>query len=222
MTFKVPRHNEFQFPGLGLLKGMTVTLTHLIKSYRRQRNWRVPGQEPFPGGSHGIFTHQYPEERAPIPDRYRGLPILLYDDATGAEFCTACMACTRACPVDIIQIGQATDAEGKKIPLASAYSIRWDVCINCGFCAEACNFGAIVLDHTLETARYSREELQPTKERLLRPASYYEKLAPSVWAELREDAAKRLAGTMKRRPKGLGIVPRQSYRCSDNDSDTCP
>jgi formate hydrogenlyase subunit 6/NADH:ubiquinone oxidoreductase subunit I len=209
MTMRVPRHDKFQLPGLGLLKGLSVTLTHFFKSYRRQRNWRVPGEEPFPGGRFGIFTHQYPEERAPIPDRYRGLPILLYDDATRAEFCTACMACVRACPVGIIHIEQATNAEGKKIPYASSYEIEWDVCINCGFCAAACNFGALVLDHNLETARHNREALHPTKERLLRPASYFEKIAPTVWAEIREDAAKRLAGTMKRRPDGVGIVPKE-------------
>jgi NADH-quinone oxidoreductase subunit I len=209
MTMQVPRHDEFQLPGLGLLKGLTVTLTHFFKSYRRLRNWRVPGEEPFPGGRYGIFTHQYPEERAPIPDRYRGLPVLLYDDATRAEFCTACMACARACPVGIIHIEQGTDAEGKKIPYASSYTIEWDVCINCGLCVDACNFGAIVLDHNLETARHHRESLHPTKERLLRPASYFEKIAPTTWAEIREDAAKRLTGTVKRRPEGVGIVPKK-------------
>jgi formate hydrogenlyase subunit 6/NADH:ubiquinone oxidoreductase subunit I len=209
MTMRVPRHDKFQLPGLGLLKGLVVTMTHFFKSYRRLRNWRVPGKEPFPGGRFGIFTHQYPEERAPIPDRYRGLPILLYDDATRAEFCTACMSCARACPVNIIHIEQGTDAEGKKIPYSTTFTVEWDVCLNCGFCADACNFGAIVLDHNLETARHRREDLHPTKERLLRPASYFEKIAPTLWAEIREDAAKRLAGTMKRRPEGVGIVPKK-------------
>ncbi len=210
MTIKVPRHDEFQLPGLGLLKGMVVTITHFFKSYRRLRNWRVPGKEPFPGNRFGIFTHQYPEERPPIPDRYRGLPIVLYDDETRSEFCTACMACVRACPVGIIHIEQSTDAEGKKIPHSSSYAIEWGVCLNCGFCVNACNFGAIVLDHTLETARHRKEDLAwVAKERLLRPASYYAKIAPVTWAEMREDALKRLAGTMKRRPEGVGIVSRK-------------
>ena len=49
-----------------------------------------------------------------------------------------------------------------------------------------------------------------TKERLLRPASYYEKIAPTVWREMRAEAIKRLEGTLKRRPEGVGRVPRQS------------
>jgi NADH-quinone oxidoreductase subunit I len=208
VTIVTPRHDEVQPFGWGLIKGLSVTIAHFFRSYLG-RNRRVPGKELFPGGHYGLFTVQYPEERAPIPDRYRGLPILLYDDATRAEFCTACMACVRACPVGIIHVEQAADAEGKKIPYASSYAVEWGACLNCGFCADACNFGAIVLDHNLETARYRKEDLTVGKERLLRPASYYERIAPSVWAEIREDAAKRLAGTMKRRPEGVGIVPKK-------------
>lgn len=206
MTIRIPRHDEFQFPGVGLAKGLLVTLRHFLQSYRRQRNWRVPGEEPFPGGRYGVFTVQYPEESAPIPDRYRGLPILLYDDASRAEFCTACMACERACPAGVIHIEQATDAEGKRLPYASSYVIEYDACLNCGLCAEACAFGAIVLDHDLRTARTRREDFRVTKERLLRPASYYEQIAPTVWAEMREEALKRLGGTLKRRPADMGFV----------------
>ncbi len=210
MTITVPRHDEFQLAGWGLVKGLLVTAKHFVQTYvRRKRNWRVPGEEPFPGGSYGIFTIQYPEERAPIPDRYRGLPILLYDDASRAELCTACQSCVRACPVGAIQVEQATDAEGKKLPYASSYTVDYGLCINCGFCVEACNFGALFQDHTLETARLRHADLYMTKARLLRPVSYFEKISPSLWAEVREDAMKRLAGTVNRRPSEMGRVPKK-------------
>jgi NADH-quinone oxidoreductase subunit I len=208
VTIVVPRHDEFQPFGWGLIKGLLVTGKHFVRSYL-QRNRRVPGEELFHGGHHGMFTVQYPEERVPIADRHRGLPILLYDDATRAELCTACGACARACPVGIIHIEQGTGPDGKKIPYCSSYVVEYGVCLNCGFCADACPFGAIVLDHHLETAQTSREAFWMTKGRLLRPVSYYEKIAPTVWAEIRDEAMKRLEGTRKRRPEGVGIVPRK-------------
>jgi formate hydrogenlyase subunit 6/NADH:ubiquinone oxidoreductase subunit I len=151
---------------------------------------------------------QYPEERYRLPDRYRGLPILLYDDETGAELCTACGACARACPLGIIHYEQAVNEEGKKLPFAETFSIEHGVCMNCGLCADNCNLGSIVMDHVLETAEIRRQDLSVTKKDLLRPVSYYKQIAPSVWAETEADAVKRLAGTMKRRPEGMGIVSR--------------
>lgn len=205
MTIVVPRHDEFQPFGWGLIKGLLVTGLHFVRSYLRH-NRRIPGKELFDGGHYGIFTVLYPEEKAPLPDRYRGLPILLYDDESGAELCTACMACARACPVGIIHIEQGVDEEGKKIPYAEQYSMEQAVCINCGFCAANCNFGAIVMGHRLETAVTQRDALWVTKQQLLHPISHYRQIAPTVWAEIGEDAQKRLAGTVKRRPAGMGIV----------------
>ncbi len=208
MILTVPRHDEPQFLGLGLLKGLLVTGRHFIRSYQKRRNRHILGQELFPGGRFGIFTVQYPEETGPVPERYRGLPILLYDDETGAELCTACQACARACPLEIIHIEQAVSEEGKKLPYAERFAIEHGVCMNCGLCADACAFGAIVLDHRLETAALRQEALWAEKEQLLHPASYYEALAPTIWAEMKEDALKRLQGTMSRRPQGMGIVKR--------------
>jgi len=207
VTIVVPRHDEFQPFGWGLVKGLLVTASHLVRSYFR-RNLRIPGKEPFPGGRFGLFTVKYPEERAPLPDRYRGLPILLYEDSTQSELCTACMSCARACPVGIIHIEQGVDEVGKKIPYAQGFAIEYGTCLNCGLCADACPFGSIVMDHVLETARASRDELWMTKERLLHPVSYYREIAPTVWAEIREEAMKRLDGTVKRRPAGVGVVPK--------------
>lgn len=208
MTIVVPRHEGFQVPGWGLLKGLWVTARHFVRTYLTQRNRHVPGKELFEGGRYGLFVIQYPEERYRLPDRYRGLPILLFDGETGAELCTACGACVRACPLGIIHLEQAVNEDGKKLPYALSFSIEYGACMNCGLCADSCNFGSIVMDHRLETAQSRREDLWLNKEDLLRPVSYYFGIAPSVWAEIEEDAMKRLEGTMKRRPEGAGIVSR--------------
>jgi len=190
-----------------MFKGLLVTASHFFRSYGK-RNLHVPGKELFPGGRFGLFTVQYPEEDAPIPSHYRGLPILLYDDESRAELCTACMNCVRACPIGIIHIEQALNEEGKKLPYATSYTIEHGACMNCGLCSAACSFGALVLDHNLETAQTSRPIFLRTKEQLLHPISYYQEMSPDGWAEISESALKSLPRTIKRRPKGMGIVSR--------------
>ena len=74
-----------------------------------------------------------------IADRYRG--ILNVD----IEICTACLACSRACPIDCIQI-DATK-EGKQLRL-ERFDIDIALCMYCGLCSAPCPTGAI--HHTKE------------------------------------------------------------------------
>ena len=48
--------------------------------------------------------------------------------------------------------------------------------MNCGFCAEYCPFDAIIMDHDFELASYGRSVYN--MEKLLKPASYYQKIRP--------------------------------------------
>jgi NADH-quinone oxidoreductase subunit I len=59
--------------------------------------------------------------------------------------------------------------------------------MNCGFCSEFCPFDAIKMDHDFEIASYERNVYN--MEKLLKPASYYEKIRPQNAA--REDEARR-------------------------------
>ena len=74
-----------------------------------------------------------------IADRFRG--ILNVD----IEICTACLACSRACPIDCIQI-DATK-EGKSLRL-ERFDIDIALCMYCGLCSAPCPTGAI--HHTKE------------------------------------------------------------------------
>ena len=47
------------------------------------------------------FTVQYPEQKVPLPPRWRGR-IILSRDPDGGERCVACYLCSAACPVDCI------------------------------------------------------------------------------------------------------------------------
>ena len=62
---------------MNLLIGLGVTLRHLF--------------------SHAI-TLQYPTERWTMPERSRGVVVLLSNKETGELNCTACMLCAKACP----------------------------------------------------------------------------------------------------------------------------
>src|SRR5882672_3598376 len=54
------------------------------------------------GGTENV-TIQYPEEKWKLPDRYRGVPVLVKDTA-GREKCVSCSLCEFVCPPRAISI----------------------------------------------------------------------------------------------------------------------
>ncbi|ACL24528.1 4Fe-4S dicluster domain-containing protein [Chloroflexus aggregans] len=190
--------------GGGLLRGMAVIWKHWKESFKLNRSYSQ---------IHGTFTIQYPEERARIPETYRNMPILLYDDETGHELCTSCFQCERICPPQVIHMTQAKDpATGKPVPAVAEFIIEYDACMSCGFCAEVCPFDAIKMDHEFELSTDDHARLTVHKEQLNRPISYYAKIAPTMWAEVRESALKKLQGNIRRRPDVIGIAPHLTER----------
>ncbi|MFN3372000.1 MAG: 4Fe-4S dicluster domain-containing protein [Chloroflexus sp.] len=185
--------------GVGLLRGMAVIWKHWKESFKLNRSYSQ---------IHGTFTIEYPEERPRIPEAYRNMPILLYDDETGHELCTSCFQCERICPPQVIHMTQAKDAAtGKPVPAVAEFIIEYDACMSCGFCAEVCPFDAIKMDHEFELSTDDHARLTVHKEQLLRPISYYAKIAPTMWAEVRESALKKLQGNIRRRPDVIGLAP---------------
>jgi len=191
-------------PGGGLLESMAVIWTHWRESFRKPRDF---------SDIHGTFTQQYPEERPRLPEAYRNMPILLYDDATGHELCTSCFQCQRICPPQVIHMTQAKDpATGKAVPAVAEFVIEYDACMSCGFCAEICPFDAIKMDHAFELSTADHQGLTIRKTELNRPISYYEQMAPSLWAEARDGALKKLQANIKRRPDVIGMAPQLTER----------
>ncbi len=188
-----------RIPGLGLLDGMAVVWKHWAGSFRKNQGFN---------DIHGVFTFEYPEERPKLPEAYRNMPILLYDEETGHELCTSCFQCERICPPQVIHMTQARDpATGKPVPAVAEFVIEYDACMSCGFCAEVCPFDAIKMDHEFELSTAEHRGLTVFKEQLNRPISYYERIAPTMWAEVREGAMKKLQGNIKRRPDVIGMAP---------------
>ncbi|MCK4574004.1 MAG: NADH-quinone oxidoreductase subunit I [candidate division Zixibacteria bacterium] len=107
-------------------------------------------------GRHAI-TIQYPEERWEMPERSRGIVVLLSDKETGELNCTGCMLCMRACPTAAITI-DAPRGEDKKRVLKK-FDIDFTICCFCGLCEEACNFSAIKMAPKYEFSVENKNEL---------------------------------------------------------------
>jgi len=119
-----------------LLAGLGITSKHLTR--------------------HAI-TLQYPEEKMEMPERSRGIVVLLSDKETGKLNCTACELCARACPTGAIMIKQHRDENKKKV--LDAFVIDNTLCCFCGLCEESCNFDAIKMATKYEFSTTTKEDL---------------------------------------------------------------
>nr|MBN2278629.1 NADH-quinone oxidoreductase subunit I [candidate division Zixibacteria bacterium] len=108
-------------------------------------------------GKHAI-TLQYPKEKWPMPERSRGVVVLLSDPDTGELNCTVCLLCMRSCPSAAIRIEHHKNEETKKRVLDD-FIVDNTICCFCGLCEEACNFAAIKLAPKYEFSTYNQEDL---------------------------------------------------------------
>lgn len=117
------------------------------------------------------FTVQYPEERAPLSPRFRGLHALRrYPN--GEERCIACKLCEAVCPALAITIEAAPREDGSR--RTTRYDIDLFKCIYCGFCEESCPVDSIVETSVYEYHFENRGENIMTKDKLLAIGDRYE------------------------------------------------
>jgi NADH-quinone oxidoreductase subunit I len=122
-------------PGVGLLKGLGVTIKHLFK-------------QPA--------TQMYPKQRPDLPPRTRGV-IALMD-----ENCTVCMLCARECPDWCIYIDSHKETvppakEGGRTRTRNVldrFAIDFSLCMYCGICVDVCPFDALWWSPEFEYAEY--------------------------------------------------------------------
>ena len=185
--------------GTGLLKGLGVTLKHFTDTFTDDRK-KVPSryQDSIqldnrrrimeqPITQEGLFTIQYPEERRLLPERFRYIPMLIWDTEKNEDRCTACGICAKVCPPQCIWIVRDTDEKGKPVTRPAEFYIDAAVCMSCSFCAEFCPFDAIRMNHDYELAVYDRyPQLVYDKAELTVPMEYYAALWPTQFAAEQE------------------------------------
>jgi NADH-quinone oxidoreductase subunit I len=145
-----------------LLKGLAVTTRHFIRNLFGQRdsNTSVVDRK----GMNLVSTVEYPEERIPYPEGYRGLHRLVPRE-DGKPRCVACYMCATICPAQCIYIeaGEYDPADPasesrviEKFP--TAFVIDELRCIVCGLCVDACPKDAIRMDTYQHTpSDYTRQ-----------------------------------------------------------------
>ena len=132
--------------GLGLLKGLAVTLKHALRP---------------------SITQQYPEEKPDLPPRTRG--VIALKEAN----CTVCYKCSRECPDWCIYIDAhkethepASGGKGRSMKVLDRFAIDYALCMYCGICVEVCPFDALFWSPEFEYSEYDVVELTHEKEKL--------------------------------------------------------
>ncbi len=123
-------------PHLDEIKGFGVTLKRLFKK---------------------DLTVEYPDERRPLEERFRGLPVLRVDPETNEAICVGCSMCERICPTQCISMEfvPADECEREVVH----YTLDAGRCMFCGLCAKACPVDAISMSSAFELATTSRDGL---------------------------------------------------------------
>jgi NADH-quinone oxidoreductase subunit I len=187
--------------GKGILKGLSVTWKRFWDTYTEDISWMMRGKKRYntdEGIRHrsskdtkGIFTVQYPEEQLIVPEEFRYVPFLVYDEGADGKKevrCTSCGICAKVCPPQCIWIVRSNDpATGRPVPVPTEFYIDMDICMNCGFCSEYCPFDAIKMDHDFDIASYQRNVYN--LEKLMKPAAYYAGIRPENYT--REEEARK-------------------------------
>ncbi len=141
-----PDGRKTGFPGTGLLKGLGVTLKHMLRP---------------------SVTQQYPHEKPDLPARTRG--VIALKEAN----CTVCYKCSRACPDWCIYIDAhkethepAGGGKGRSVKVLDRFAIDYSLCMYCGICVEVCPFDALFWSPEFEYAEYDIQNLIHEKDRL--------------------------------------------------------
>jgi NADH-quinone oxidoreductase subunit I len=180
--------------GLGLIKGMGVTLKNLASPSRHftvqypNRRIGLFGLAKENDTNVFSFTISKPGHamkalmgfasvpvRLPQHPRFRGEEFTWYD-----QRCTGCASCAKYCPLGIIKIVTGTsgqyEQDGGKYDI-EVFDIDIGRCMFCGLCVQACPYDALHMGSGFEEGTYRRSDLVIDVERLKaapkKPSTWY-------------------------------------------------
>lgn len=219
--------------GTGLLRGLGITLKHFVDTFvddrkdvpsRYQDSIKLDDRRRIieqPLSQEGILTIQYPEEKRLLPERFRYIPMLIWDSEKGEDRCTACGICAKVCPPQCIWIVRDMDENGKPVTRPAEFYIDVAVCMSCSFCTEFCPFDAIKMNHDYELAVYDRyPQLVYDKEELTVPLEYYAALWPTQFAEEQDRRAKEKEEEQRREAeKQKAAAAKAAAKAAGNEED---
>ena len=170
--------------GLGVLKGMGVTLKTFMETYPLGRALLRAVGIPT---TNGLVTVQYPDTKQQHSERFRYFPFLVYDQTPDDLRCVACKICEQECPPQCIHIvGPAKDAQGRPLKAhGRTYPVEFDIdvsiCMSCRICVDVCPFDAIEMDNQYELSSGTdrREAMCFDKTALLKSAEYFAQIKPT-------------------------------------------
>ena len=132
--------------GLGLLKGLAVTLKTMLKP---------------------AVTQQYPRVKPDLPPRTRG--VIALKEAN----CTVCYKCSRECPDWCIYIDAhkethepAGGGRARSAKILDRFAIDYALCMYCGICVEVCPFDALFWSPDYEYSESNIAKLLHDKRKL--------------------------------------------------------
>ncbi|MEV4891980.1 4Fe-4S binding protein [Nonomuraea sp. NPDC055795] len=167
-----------RIPGVGLAKGLSITLRHMLRR---------------------SVTQQYPEVKPALPPRSRGVIALV------EENCTSCMLCARECPDWCIYIDSHKETlpapEGgrpRQRNVLDRFAIDFALCMYCGICIEVCPFDALFWSPEFEYAEGDIRNLLHEKEQL---GTWVETVPPPPAHDAGAEPPKELTAA-PRRPSG--------------------
>ena len=160
--------------GIGLARGMAVTLKNLVLVNRMFTVHQYPNRKIGPIGlarrsNTNVFAFVFKnpaesikalvglisvEDRYPQHPRFRGEEFSWYE-----QRCTGCASCAKYCPLGIIEI--VTNRSGDAVQEGEKYGIEvFDIdigrCMFCGLCVEACPYDALHMGSGFEEGTYER------------------------------------------------------------------
>jgi NADH-quinone oxidoreductase subunit I len=146
MAAEVQQPQKEQGIGLGLLRGLAVTLRTMTKR---------------------AVTVQYPHVKPDLPARTRG--VIALKEAN----CTVCYKCSRECPDWCIYIDAhkethepAGGGRARSAKILDRFAIDFALCMYCGICVEVCPFDALFWSPEFEYAEYDINEMVHERDRL--------------------------------------------------------